>query len=140
LLRVLRFDIRMALPHHYSMRYLARAMSSIAPSSTFIDRLDGDEREEADVVGVELTTVGGIVSVLTDASVRSSTLCCYFEPRCVAAACVWVAFEKVGFTDIIRQGVNGRAPSDSWVDEVTSGRVEVVDFDEAASLVRDLSI
>ena len=129
LLRVLRFDIRLPQPLDYVPRFLQKTLA--LPGTEHLDGLAEEEREEVGVVDVAETALGRCVGGVVQGAVKSYRLVNLFTARTVAAACFFVAAERMGV-------VAAAEGEEEWVRRLTSGRVEFEDFVEAVEEVRNV--
>jgi hypothetical protein len=128
LLRTLRFDIRLPLPHDYLPRMLEKTLT--LDGTGHIDELGDEEKDEIAVAEVRDTRLGAAAYGLAGEAVRNYRLVNLFPARTVAAACVFVALEEAGLKVAQERRV--------WVKKLTGDRVEFVDFEEAVEEVREL--
>ncbi|KAI5855799.1 hypothetical protein BZA05DRAFT_332927 [Tricharina praecox] len=129
LLRVLRFDIRLPQPLDYVPRFLSKALA--LPGTEHLEGLAEDEREEVSVVEASETALGREVRAVVLMAVRDYRLVNLFTARTVAAACFFVAAERMG---VVLVGVD-ETGREEWVKRLTSGRVEFEDFEDAVEEV-----
>ena len=61
-------------------------------------------------------------------SCKNYKLANLFPPRDVALGCVFLALEEAGLTI--------RLPFDAWINEISSGKVDIDDFKEVTAILR----
>ncbi|KAL7271628.1 hypothetical protein RUND412_005604 [Rhizina undulata] len=128
LLRVLKFELRVTLPYEFLPRLLEKVLTT---RGIDYDSLSLAELEESRIVEVRDTSIGREVWRLVDRAMRRRRICNFFPARVVAVACLWVVVEG--------RGCGVRGSPEEWVEWVTSGRVEAVDFWEAVEEVRGVA-
>lgn len=125
LLRILKFNIRLTLPHVYLPRILERATT--LHGTEHLDEMGYGEREEADVIEAGDTPIGREAGRLCALACRSYRLGGLFPAREVAAAVVRVALDRCGIiVDDDRK----------WVRRVASDKVGIEDWEEAVDELR----
>ncbi|OCL06149.1 hypothetical protein AOQ84DRAFT_83055 [Glonium stellatum] len=128
LLRVLKFELRLALPLDFLPRYLDRTIGEVNAGGGGwggTEDYDGHEKEHRDeyqMIDLMDTRLGKACRLKAIEVCKNYQLSNFFPARALAAACVYVTFQDYGF--------NVGGDRSTWLEEVTSGKVDIEDFDE----------
>ncbi|KAI9874799.1 MAG: hypothetical protein M1830_009257 [Pleopsidium flavum] len=128
LLRVLKFELRIALPFEFLPRYLDRTVGEVNAGgggwggTEDYDGFDKERRDEYKVVDLMDTGIGRAARAKIVDACKNYQLAIFYPARAIAAACLYVAFNE--------RGLHVTEDMSRWLEEVTSGRVDRADFDE----------
>ncbi|KAH0565957.1 hypothetical protein GP486_000649 [Trichoglossum hirsutum] len=126
LLRVLKFELRIALPFEFLPRYLDGTVGELNAGgmgwvgTEDYDGMRKEQRDEYKVVRLMETGIGRGCRAEVVRALQSYQLANYFPARAIAAACLYVTLREKGLR--VKQSV------ESWLEEVTNGRVDAEDF------------
>ncbi|MCJ1356757.1 MAG: hypothetical protein MMC33_006753 [Icmadophila ericetorum] len=122
LLRVLAFELRIPTPLDYLPRYVERAMEDSLKAAEDYERWGKEEKEELGVIGEMDGGLGRICKIKAAQACKNYQLANLFPARAVAVGCLYLAIEERGLR--ITEDVK------MWLDNITSGKVDVGDFEE----------
>ncbi|KAF3088765.1 Cyclin- protein fam58a [Orbilia oligospora] len=118
LLRILKFELRHALPHDYIPRILDKSLS-IVPGEDY-DRQDDDRKEEDGIMKSQDTFLGRQCMGLATRCLAEYSVATFYDARTIACGVVAVVLDGSGIL---------RAESmDGWVRRVGGGNVEIEDY------------
>ncbi|KAI9770754.1 MAG: Cyclin- protein fam58a [Geoglossum simile] len=126
LLLVLKFELRIPLPFEFLPRYLDRTLGELNAGGAGwggtedYDGMGREKRAEHKVVGLMETRIGRGCREEVVRALQNYQLANYFPARAIAAACLYVTLQSQGLC--VAQTV------ESWLEEVTSKRVDAEDF------------
>ncbi|KAI9820698.1 MAG: hypothetical protein M1827_005067 [Pycnora praestabilis] len=128
LLRVLKFELRIILPFEFLPRYLDRTIGGINTGGAGwggtedYDGFGKEHRDEYKIVDLMETGTGRACRARAVEACENYQLANFFPARAVAAACLHMTLKERG----MKFGSNPQV----WLEDVTSGRVELADFEE----------
>lgn len=133
LLRILKFELRLALPLDSLPRYLDRTIGEVNGGGGGwggTEDYDGhgkEHRDEYRMVDLIDTQLGKACRLKAIDAYKNYQLSNFFPARVLAVACTYVTFQDYGL-DI-------GSDKSIWLEEVTSGKVDMEDFDEVVNIL-----
>lgn len=139
LLRVLGFELRVPLPLDFLDRYLSRALEDVAEAGEDYDEWDREAREEYGIVGRMETGLARACRAKAVDACKNYRLANFFPARAIMAGCLHLVLQQRQ-TRLLDDGGTSASNKDKarWLDDITSGKVDAEDFDEALEELRKL--